>query len=141
MASPEYNAETVAMALLALSATFSGVTIVHQCEDTDSVTTPNRLTVSCAPGSPAVEPFRPGAPPVSQSELTVTMKTNGAETVFDAWRLAIDSAIMAWRTANLDAPTVALFPNGIEFRPATGGDITQDDRRAMDRVFVVLWRP
>lgn len=136
-----YEAETVAMALLAAHATFSGVTIVHQCEDTDAVSTYNRLIVACAPETTLLAARRPGdAAKVLQAEMTITGKTTGSETVFKNWRAAIDAAIGAWRTTDVGA-AADLFENGIEFLPAINGSIDQEDQRVISRTFTVVWEP
>jgi hypothetical protein len=131
MASAEYEIESVIIAKLAASGTFTGIDIEHWTEDESTVTKANRLTVKVDPKTPAVPPYNPIATvPVWRSTITVSAQHNGTDTTFDAWREAVDSVVK----------------NGvgdvIKICPPDGGGIFDGPtkRRTLTRTFPVVFR-
>ena len=126
MASAEYLVETAAMTLLAANSDLSGVTIKHHQEDDETVSIVNRIIVRCDPKTPMFPSRRGNTVPLFwEAQVVVTGKTNGAETVIETWRDAID--------ASLNGVTGSL----VQFFPATGGDVSTGatDQRTVTRTF------
>lgn len=144
MASPEYNIETLVIAILVDSATFTADQVCHHVEDDSTAERGNRITVKVDPMTPKVHAFRPDRkPPVWQSVITISMQTNGSETTFDSWRDSIDDAMMPSEYAALIVTQSAtLFPNGIIIEPASGGGQFDgnSDRRTLTRTYPVVFR-
>jgi hypothetical protein len=144
MASAEYNLETLVIAILTASATFSGVDIEHHSEDESTTGKNNRLTVRADPATPKVAAFRPDRKaPVWQSVVTITAQGSMADTTFDAWWDAIDDAMMpASFSAGLITTATGLFPNGIVIESASGGSVFDgpSKRRTLTRTFPVVFR-
>lgn len=131
MASAEYEVESVIIAKLQASATFSGVPVEHWTEDTSTVSKGNRITVKADSSIPAVQPYNPIATvPVWRTVVTVSAQTDGTETAFENWREAIDATVK----------------NGVgdvvKIGPPTGGAIFDGpaNRRTMTRTFEVVYR-
>src|SRR5688572_11049809 len=95
MASAEYNIESLVIAILQASATFTGVPVEHWVEDENTVEKANRLTVKVEQATPKVGPSRPNKKaPVWESVITIHVQHAGTDTEFDTWRAAIDGAMM-----------------------------------------------
>lgn len=144
MASDEYNIESLVIAILEDSATFSGVAVEHWVEDDATVSKGNRLTVKVDPMTPKVAAHRPDKKaPVWQSTITISAQHGGSETDFDGWRDAIDAAMMpAAYAASVVTLAGTSFPNGIVIESASGGDVfdAPGNRRTMTRTFPVVFR-
>ena len=143
MASDEYNIETLVIAILADSATFSGVSIVHHVEDDSTVSKGDRLTVKCDPAFPLVDARKMSLPAgVLQANVTITAQSSAAETTFDGWRDAIDAAINAASyPASVVTTATGLFPNGVILDQISGGTLfDQEKRRELTRTFRVVFR-
>lgn len=144
MASPEYNIESIVIAILEDSATFAVGDVVHHVEDDSTASKGNRLTVKVDPMTPKVAAHRPDKKaPVWQSVITISAQNNGTETTFDTWRDSIDDAIMpATYAASVITLATTHFPNGIVIEPANGGAVFDgpSDRRTLTRTFPVVFR-
>jgi hypothetical protein len=144
MASAEYNIESLVIAILEASATFSGVSVEHHVEDESTTAKMSRVTVKADPATPKAEAFRPDRKaPVWQSVINIEVQHVGVDTTFDAWRDAIDDAMMpASFAAGIVTTATSLFPNGIVIESANGGAVFDgpDKRRSVTRTFPVVFR-
>lgn len=145
MASAEYNIESLVIAILQASATFTSVPVEHHVEDEATTEKGSRLTVKAENATPKVGPSRPNKKaPVWESVVTINVQHAGTDTEFDTWRAAIDAAMMP---ATYPAPVItsanSLFPNGIIIESANGGVIfdASEKRRKAARTFPVVFIP
>ena len=130
MASDEYNIETLVIAILADSATFSGVSIEHHAEDADTVSKGDRITVKCEPKTPMLERRKMTlAPAVWQAQVEVSMLASNSETTWDSWRDAVDAALTGAVPASVTTSADALFSHIYLESPSGGGQFNGPDKR------------
>jgi hypothetical protein len=146
MASPEYNIETLVIAILRAHATLSAVDCEHHSEDADTGAKKNRINVKCDPKTPLVSGRSWSAPvPVWQAEIQIEALGALAETVWDGWRQAIDEAMMPASgsyPAGVVTSAMAAFPLGLEIDNATSGGQfdSGEKRRSLTRTFRAVFQ-
>lgn len=142
MASPEESIETIIKSLI--TAALPTATVRGQDDNSSTVSVPNRITVDVAPKTPML-PARKETlyPPVWQSVVTITAKSNAATSTFDSWKDSIDDAISPSNNSYPVASTTlaaSLFPSGLELFPLDGGEQQNDDQRVFTRTFRAMYR-
>jgi hypothetical protein len=142
MASAEYNIESLVIAILQASATFTSVPVEHWVEDEDTTAKANRLTVRVEPRIPMAARRRPDiTAEVWQAPLTISAQHKDGETALDDWRAAIDAAITGTPPAGVVTTATSLFPNGVTIDNPDGGAIFDGStkRRTLIRTFRVVF--
>lgn len=130
MPSDEYNIETLVIAILADSATFTGITPKHWVKDSDTATDGNRLTVKCEPATSFLDDRDDSRPPVAwQAQVEISMIASNDETTWDSWRAGVDAALLGAVPAAVTTAADAAFSHIRLYPPSGGGQFSGPDKR------------
>ncbi len=133
---PQFNIESIMIALIKTQAPFTGSSVVlHGDEaDTDLITKKNRVGVTASDPTAEIAaraPFLPDKVLVSDVEIKIRM-TDDNVTLLDSWQLAIETAIDTAPAAIVTLAT-GLFPHGFEVCAVTATNRNQGGDRQRER--------
>lgn len=141
-ATPEYNIESIVIALLATHATFASVSIVHKADE-DRTPDKNRLIVTANPKVPAIIPYREEAPiAIFKTQVTIEARRGSRDaTGVDGWVRVIDTIMNSAAPAPILTLAATMFTKRLKIHYADGGarDQGQTEKYQTMRTFQVIF--
>lgn len=142
MATPEYNIESIIIALLKTHATFASVSVVHKADE-DKTPDKNRIIVSAQPKQPAIIPYREEAI-VTIFKTTVSIEARRGSrdaTGVDTWVRIIDTLMNAAAPAGVVTLAATMFTKRLKIHYGDGGarEQGQGEKYQTTRTFSVIF--